>query len=384
MPPSTPHPAQTPKRVLMLHGFGQNACLFRRKTAALTTRLRRLLANHYQVPATLIEFIYPDAPFLLLPHEPSSPHTEAASIDAHSGPTTETGFRAWWRNLDTVSHYPGLVESLRYLKELVGLYGPFVGAVGFSQGAALGGIFTSWCEGVPCREMVAAREARSGSGRREVVEELCDVLSERPQDRELEFVVCFSGYAGTRRLYGGFYDRVEGRLDGGLRTASVHVLGRYDTMVTWGQTMELVCAFEGGAGEGRREVVEHCGVHFVPSEGVVLEKVIEALGRVLVGLGERGSGCFGDLVGVELGAHAEGRWPGGKSERTESAEHAIQSPAVQIGSLGAELSVPDTGSERRMCVATKSRKNRGRRCQRRNGAARVAGWRMLASRQAVR
>jgi len=74
----------------------------------------------------------------------------------------DSDLRTWWQNLDITSQYLGLEASLASLAFLVKTTGPFTGVIGFSQGATLAAMFTSWCE------------SNHVEGRHEMLQEMTD------------------------------------------------------------------------------------------------------------------------------------------------------------------------------------------------------------------
>lgn len=95
------------QRLLALHGYRQNAAVFRAKTGAMRRALRGVA-----------ELVYIDAPH--------------ASGDNDG--------RAWWHASDDGSRYEGMQESIEHIASVVESRGPFDGVVGFSQGAVFGSI----------------------------------------------------------------------------------------------------------------------------------------------------------------------------------------------------------------------------------------------------
>ena len=70
--------------------------------------------------------------------------TENARIDPEN--VTEMDFRAWWKELDTVSRYSTLHQSLKVLTGML-RKNPVDGVIGFSQGATLATMLAALCEG---------------------------------------------------------------------------------------------------------------------------------------------------------------------------------------------------------------------------------------------
>eukprot|EP00736_Rhodelphis_marinus_P005132 Rmarinus@m.14395 len=102
-------------RILALHGYTQNAQVFREKSGALRKHLKNIA-----------DIVYVEAP-----HELRSSDPHATDMN-HSGPIQ----RSWWRASDDGSVYEGVEESISYLEKVVEEEGPFDGAIGFSQGGA--------------------------------------------------------------------------------------------------------------------------------------------------------------------------------------------------------------------------------------------------------
>jgi predicted esterase len=245
---------QRPPRILMLHGYGQNGAIFERKVDRFMKSIRPTIARHYNVPSSQIKLFFPDGPIVLKPSD-----VRGGMDDAAPRTDYENHLRCWWHNLDTVSNYPGLELSLAALKKIVVEQGPFSGIIGFSQGAALAGMYTSWCQSSADSAFVAAFEG----GKHHSTRILADVLSE-PLQPPLDFAILLSGFCGTAEYYSDFYLS-------SILTPSVHVNARFDTMVEHWQTSELIRAFE------QPEVVEHQGVHHVPTEKRILECISSAL-----------------------------------------------------------------------------------------------------------
>lgn len=98
------------QRLLALHGYRQNAAVFRAKTGAMRRALRGVA-----------ELVYIDAPHL-------------------SG---DDGGRAWWHSNDDGSRYAGMQDSLEHIATTVEERGPFDGVLGFSQGAVFASLLAA-------------------------------------------------------------------------------------------------------------------------------------------------------------------------------------------------------------------------------------------------
>jgi hypothetical protein len=241
-------------RILMLHGYGQNGAMFRRKVERLMKSLGPVISQYYNVTTSDLQLVFPDGPISLKSSDPQADTTEASPRSVYDGNS-----RSWWYNLDTVSDYPGIELSLAALKKAVADHGPFTGVIGFSQGAALAGIFTSWCESGSSENLGATFKGGNHLSTRI----LGDLLSEKPQP-PLDFAVFLSGFCATAKYYSGFYLST-------MCTPTVHATAEYDTMVEHWQTRELIQAFE------HPQIVEHQGVHHVPTEKQTIDRICSAL-----------------------------------------------------------------------------------------------------------
>lgn len=130
----------------------------------------------------------------------------------------------------------GLDKTWSYLHEFILEHGPFVGIIGFSQGAALAALLASALE--------SPEHAPAELG----VEELRRSVGQEA----VKFVVAYSGFRVKGEDWG--YKGEEG-----IRTPVLNFVGALDTVVDEGRTRELVEACV-----GKREVV-HPGGHFVPA-----------------------------------------------------------------------------------------------------------------------
>jgi hypothetical protein len=243
-------------KILMLHGFAQSGPFFQIKTRALSKTLRRTISRCYNVMAEDVELVFPTAPLQLRVSDLIGTCAEGQQF------LDDTDTWAWWQNLDVANRYIGIESSLAALMLLVQKHGPFTGVVGFSQGAALAAMFAAWCESgsVPGRSE-ALREMSKDDAL------LLQLLSSPPQCR-LDFALCFSGFRGTTSFYQGFYAPE-------IVTPTIHILGELDTMVCKTITAQLI----GSCLEPK--VLQHQGVHFVPSDVDVLNQISKTLQNII-------------------------------------------------------------------------------------------------------
>lgn len=109
-------------KILFIHGYQQNAAIFRRKTATIRKQL------------AFAECVYAEAPHLVGDHEQDEERT----------------LKGWWKAVeqDGKMRYTGAVESLEYLNRMWAA-GDYCGILGFSQGAAMANIFSQQLDPKP-------------------------------------------------------------------------------------------------------------------------------------------------------------------------------------------------------------------------------------------
>lgn len=129
-------PPPPPLRILALHGFVQNAAVFRERTGSLRKALR-----------SSAELVFVDGP-----------HDASGAFDEPGGESNAPADpRGWWlagENAPSVGAQPpggwtrpslslsarGVEGSLAVLRQTIAEQGPFDGVFGFSQGAAMAGL----------------------------------------------------------------------------------------------------------------------------------------------------------------------------------------------------------------------------------------------------
>ncbi|KAH7925296.1 FSH1-domain-containing protein [Leucogyrophana mollusca] len=212
------------RKVLMLHGYGQNANIFSRRLGAL----RKSMPKD-------IELVFIDAPLILHPVDlvGSSAITALGALgvpEAASDPNMTP--RAWWKsNADrTVTH--GMEESLLLLKDTLSR-NRYDGVFGFSQGAAMAALLAALLEKPHLYPPF--------------------LINEQPPHPPFQFCVAVSGFkpswSVSAEIFGASYS-----------TPTLHVLGRTDVIVVPERSQVLVDL------SSNKRVEEHDGGHFVPSK----------------------------------------------------------------------------------------------------------------------
>ncbi|KAM0276817.1 hypothetical protein ACHAQH_006352 [Verticillium albo-atrum] len=257
-------PALPLPRILCLHGGGVNAQVFALQSRALITRL----SPHFRL-------VFVDAPFLCAPHE------AIVSVYGHLGP-----FRRW---LPWLPSHPDVdaetaAAEIRYSlttamegDDAAGATGPWVGLLGFSQGAK---IAASW---LYTQQVVGSGAATSFqfavllAGRAPLV-----MLEEG-----LDVPVGVADASMRSCDFKGVPEEIEGDAHL-LKLPTVHVHGLRDPGLELHRVM-----MKAYCGEGTTRLVEWDGSHRVPIKQMDVDAVV---GEIL-GLGR-------ELGLVEIGVEA--------------------------------------------------------------------------------
>ncbi|KAI0048832.1 FSH1-domain-containing protein [Auriscalpium vulgare] len=225
--------ASIPK-VLMLHGYSQNASIFSKRVGAL----RKTFGKD-------VELVFVDAPIVLHPVDLASTFGTASSDDSSSSlaalgaaeasaNTDDPALtpRGWWKTNAARTVVNGLEESLLLLKSVLrGQH--FHGVFGFSQGAAMAGLLAALLE----RPHLYAPFLEDG----------------QPIHPPFNVCVAVSGFKPVGELAAAAFAD-------GYGTPTLHVLGRNDVVVVEERSLTLVDVSKA------RRVEAHEGGHFVPSK----------------------------------------------------------------------------------------------------------------------
>ncbi|KAJ5332171.1 hypothetical protein MYU51_007553 [Penicillium brevicompactum] len=229
-------------RILMIHGFAGSPSEFRTKSSRIVQRINELVTPQIleEYPGG-IEFLYPNGPWTL-----EAPIGMGG--DVKDDDKAESKFYAWWHGLDTTSRYKGVEAGLSSIARYI--HGrPIHAIVGFSQGAALGGMITSLleCHNNPDKAAVVRSQGLP-------VDDFLGLPGQKP----LRFYIGVAGFRGTMEYYGSLY-RYQ------LQTPSCHAIAKFDTMVEHYQTMDLVHCFE------TYEIVHYFGSHYTPRDSSTVD-----------------------------------------------------------------------------------------------------------------
>ncbi|EIW80538.1 FSH1-domain-containing protein [Coniophora puteana RWD-64-598 SS2] len=216
-----------PCKVLMLHGFSQNASIFGKRLAAL----RKSLGPN-------IELVFVNAPIALrridLAGSASEPSLDAVGAsEANPDSTDEKDApRAWWRADRARQTAKGLEDTLIYIREIL-RKDRFDGVFGFSQGAGFAPLLAALLE----RPHVYPPF-------------LVDGLPPHPP---FKFCISVAGFKAPGELSQKIYSQM-------YTTPTLLVMGKNDIIVVEERSKMLMEVAE------NIRVEQHDGGHFVPSK----------------------------------------------------------------------------------------------------------------------
>ncbi|VDN03857.1 unnamed protein product, partial [Thelazia callipaeda] len=198
--------------VLCLHGYQQNAAIFREKSGSFRSYLKRFA-----------DFVYMDAPHKV----DLEPNTNDLKQEITC--VAKADYRAWWHvpecyNTKEVKCYEGFSDSVSVIIDFIQKEGPFDGILGFSQGAALA-------------FLLAAMKQKG---------EL---------DIDFKFLILISGFPSRHMEH---FDLNKLPIS---RVPCLHVYGLADEIISCDLSKKLVKLFD----KEMVVVVEHPGGHMMPS-----------------------------------------------------------------------------------------------------------------------
>lgn len=213
------------KKVLALHGYSQNATIFSKRIGAIRKECKN------------IDFVFVDAPHILLPSElsgASSRFDSELQLEAVSEEAADpnTAPRGWWRSNETRTKAEGLKASILVIRGLL-MTQRFDGVFGFSQGGAFAAVIAALLE------------------RPHLYPEF--LVDGKSPHAPLQFCISVSGF----RLNDPFSLEL---LMPSYSTPTLHILGKTDTLVVEERSRQLIEVSENS------RVEEHNGGHFVPSQ----------------------------------------------------------------------------------------------------------------------
>lgn len=200
----------TPLRILCIHGYRQNSAGFRQKLGAF----RKAVGKR-------AEFVFIDAP-LVVP----SASGEGGKPGEDAGEE-----RGWWFSaegeiscfnaLEETKICPGFEASVRAIAEAEAALGPFDGILGFSQGAAMVGLYLAGA-----------------------------------QQSSFKFVIFVASFKSKSEAHRHLYDASHK-----ISIPSLHVYGDTDGVIPKPMSIDFLEIFEDP------QSLNHPGGHFVPAAG---------------------------------------------------------------------------------------------------------------------
>jgi len=202
----------TPLRILCIHGYRQNAAGFRQKLGAF----RKAVGKR-------AEFVFIDAP-LVVP---------SASGEGGDDAGEKAEERGWWFSaegkissfnaLEETKICPGFEASVKAIADAESALGPFDGILGFSQGAAMVGLYLAGAE----RSSLA-----------------------------FKFVIFVASFMSKSDAHRHLYDASHK-----ISIPSLHVYGDTDGVIPKPMSIDFLEVFEDP------QSLNHPGGHFVPAAG---------------------------------------------------------------------------------------------------------------------
>ncbi|VIO94622.1 GH07367p, putative [Brugia malayi] len=200
-------------RILCLHGYQQNAAVFREKSGSFRRPMKK----------------YADFVFMNAPHEVEWEHISQTASDTISASVAPIDCRGWWYvserfHTRNVKDHEGFEESVQAVVNFAQKEGPFDGILGFSQGATLAFLLSS-------------------------LKQKGDV------NIDFRFLILISGFPSRNLDHQGLNEMARPNLP------CLHVFGETDKVVSHELSAELVKLFD----KDMVVAVKHPGGHMMPN-----------------------------------------------------------------------------------------------------------------------
>ncbi|EJD08107.1 FSH1-domain-containing protein [Fomitiporia mediterranea MF3/22] len=213
------------KKVLMLHGYSQNAAIFSKRMGAV----RKACGKD-------IDFVFVDAPHVLQPVDLAGLNTDALGASEANTTTPEPNPaelpRGWFRSNPERTIYAGVEESLSVLRDILAK-DKFEGVFGFSQGAAMAALITAVLEKPELYPPI--------------------LVDDQPPHPAFKFCVAVSGFKPNDPHWSRFFIP-------DYATPTLHIFGINDVIIPLERVRTLIDV------SAHRVVATHDGGHFVPSK----------------------------------------------------------------------------------------------------------------------
>jgi hypothetical protein len=241
-------------RILMLHGYAQNATIFQHKCRQLQDCIRATYPE--------VTFSWLNAPFALRTYDiPGCTQTENDSRCEDA-----VDLRGWFDLRDTNKPPAGLHRSMCLIAQTLEAEGPFQGIIAFSQGTTVATVAASLLEG--SRRRRAYRTARRRNHNIMRYPPAFLTLNHPP----LQFAILYATRLGDGDFYHWLYDCPA------IRTPMCNVIGKWDPMIEHEQRCQVQRLL---AVSCLSRSIVHNGAHFVPKDSASLSIILEFLSKVI-------------------------------------------------------------------------------------------------------
>ncbi|XP_071451467.1 esterase OVCA2 [Hetaerina americana] len=205
-------------RILCIHGYRQNATVFKEKIGSLRKILKKV-----------VEMV-----FITAPHQVSD-------SDFRNDSGTVVDGRGWWfsgpdsyfKALDPSDHCFGFEDSVKAVENAFEENGPFDGILAFSQGAAFAAI-------------------------------LCAMQQREELPFHFDFAILIAGFKSRCSPHEMYYQET-------IALPTLHVFGETDAVIGKDVSEELLLHFKDPA------TIRHGGGHYVPATGAQKQSYLEFL-----------------------------------------------------------------------------------------------------------
>ncbi|KAI8319076.1 hypothetical protein GQ54DRAFT_299621 [Martensiomyces pterosporus] len=219
-------------RILCLHGYEQDASIFRAK-----------LKCHVSDLEDKAELVFATAPNTLRPYDLSGMDNLARIAAARAGSTISRIPKGWYiRKSADPEIVDGLDNSIAYLEAVLEEQGPFDGVLGFSQGGLMAAVMCS------------------------LLEHRYEGLSKKCTHPPFKFAIVSSGYKLKDKRWAHLYSKP-------IHTPSLHMYGVLDSMIRISSSMALQEGFVQPAS------YSFVGGHYVPKSRQSLRTVSEFISQ---------------------------------------------------------------------------------------------------------
>ncbi|GMG20987.1 unnamed protein product [Ambrosiozyma monospora] len=265
--------------VLCLHGFAQNGPTFSAKASGIRKMLKK---SGYHT-------VFINGPLKLTPADLPF---EAASLGADDK-GEDPNFRGW---VHTSVEKFDIKPPFESIKEAYAEHGPFIGILGFSQGAGIVGLILNHINEI--------------SG--------CDKAAEN-----LKFAIMYSSFLFKEKSVQSYYQQK-------IKLPTLHIFGELDTLVSSERSQALVDLCENAT------VFKHPGGHYVPNTKDLLKREVAWVESIVNPEGAQAETAPAPAKGQGKAktAPAPKKPVESEAEKQKREEDELNKLADQVGKLG--------------------------------------------------